>query len=224
MAHRSAHLATYQNEALAQRYRERVAAVQARESTAVPGSTVLTTVFARNYAKLLAIKDEYEVARMLVDPKLHARLREGFADGARLSFNLAPPFLGGRGRDGRPAKREFPAWLMLPALRFLKGLKFLRGTAFDLFGMTSERQAERKLIGDYERLTERTLDGLSDANLSEAATLLDEIDAVRGYGPVKEAAMEAYARRIDAAEARFTRGVGADREAGVGPVQAALVG
>ncbi|WP_145205205.1 indolepyruvate ferredoxin oxidoreductase family protein [Sphingobium sp. B2] len=209
VAHRSAHLTTYQNEALAQRYRERVAAVQARESAAVPGSTVLTTIFARNYAKLLAIKDEYEVARMLVDPKLHARLRESFAEGARLSFNLAPPFLGGRGRDGRPAKREFPAWLMLPALRFLKGLKFLRGTMCDPFGMTAERRAERKLIGDYEQLAERTLDGLSDANLPEASALLDEIDAVRGYGPIKETAMEAYAERIAAAEARFASRNGA---------------
>lgn len=67
---------------------------------------------------------------------------------------------------------------MLPALRFLKGLKFLSGTAFDLFGMTSERRAERKLIGDYEQLAERTLDVLSDANLTEVAALLDEIDAV----------------------------------------------
>ena len=209
VAHRSAHLATYQNEALAQRYRERVSAVQARESAAVPDSTILTTIFARNYAKLLAIKDEYEVARMLVDPKLHARLRESFAEGARLSFNLAPPFLGGRGRDGRPAKREFPAWLMLPALRFLKGLKFLRGTMCDPFGMTAERRAERKLIGDYEQLAERTLDGLSDANLPEAAALLDEIDAVRGYGPIKETAMEAYAERIAAAEARFASRNGA---------------
>ena len=178
-------------------------------SAAAPTTARATTIFARNYAKLLAIKDEYEVARMLVDPKLHARLRESFAEGARLSFNLAPPFLGGRGRDGRPAKREFPAWLMLPALRFLKGLKFLRGTMCDPFGMTAERRAERKLIGDYEQLAERTLDGLSDANLPEAAALLDEIDAVRGYGPIKETAMEAYAERIAAAEARFASRNGA---------------
>jgi indolepyruvate ferredoxin oxidoreductase len=203
VAHRSAHLATYQNEALARSYRDRVAAVHAAERRIAPTSDALAFTFARNYAKLLAIKDEYEVARMLVDPALHARIAETFEDGAQLSFNMAPPFLSGRTSNGRPRKREFPKWLFYPALRFLASAKRLRGTPFDPFGWTSERRSERALVQAYEAMTEAVLSRLTEESLPRAIALLEEVDSVRGYGPVKAAAMSAYERKVEAMQARF---------------------
>ena len=164
----------------------------------------MTLVFARNYAKLIAVKDEYEVARLLADPALHAKIAADFEGGARLSFNMAPPFLLGRAANGRPRKREFPVWIALPALRLLASLKRLRGTPLDPFGWTAERRSERTLIRSYDELVERTLGRLTADNLAYAATLLDEIASVRGFGPVKETAMRAYAEKIGAAEQRLT--------------------
>jgi TPP-dependent indolepyruvate ferredoxin oxidoreductase alpha subunit/Pyruvate/2-oxoacid:ferredoxin oxidoreductase gamma subunit len=200
VAHRCAHLALYQDEALAQRYRERVAAVHEAEQRAVHGSDALALAFARNYAKLLAIKDEYEVARLLSTPELHATIARTFDSGARLSFNMAPPFLPGRAANGRPRKREFPSWIALPALRLLASLRKLRYTPLDPFGWTAERRSERTLIRDYEALVERTLTKLSPETLLRAVQLLDEVASVRGFGPVKEAALRAYAAGIRRAE------------------------
>ncbi|MCJ2180738.1 indolepyruvate ferredoxin oxidoreductase family protein [Novosphingobium album (ex Hu et al. 2023)] len=203
IAHRSAHLAAYQNEALAARYRKRTGEVRDIENGIIPGSEVLTRVFARNYAKLLAIKDEYEVARMLTDPALHARIGETFDNGARIAFNMAPPLLPGRMPNGRPRKREFPGWLAMPVLRLLKSLNGLRGSALDIFGHTAERRSERALLAHYEALTERVLARLTRANFADTVALLDEVAAVRGFGPVKEAALAAYHRKIEAAEHRL---------------------
>jgi indolepyruvate ferredoxin oxidoreductase len=198
VAHRSAHLALYQNQALAQRYRERVAAVHAAEQRAVPGSDALALVFARNYARLLAVKDEYEIARLLSEPALHARIAQTFASGARLSFNMAPAFLPGRAANGRPRKREFPSWIALPVLRLLASFRTLRGTRLDPFGWSAERRSERALRRDYEALVERTLGSLTAESLPGALLLLDEVAAIRGFGPVKEAAMRIYVARIEA--------------------------
>ncbi|KRB80591.1 indolepyruvate ferredoxin oxidoreductase [Sphingomonas sp. Root710] len=203
IAHRSAHLTGYQGTALAERYRESVAAAQAAEQRVAPGSDALALVVARNLAKLMAIKDEYEVARLLTDPALHARIAGTFEDGARLSFNMAPPFLPGRSPNGRPRKREFPKWLVFPALRLLAAVRGVRGTALDAFGWTAERRAERALLHDYEALVDRTLARLTADNLPQAIALLDEVAAVRGFGPVKLAAMDAYRDKIAAAEARM---------------------
>jgi len=200
VAHHSAHLALYQDEALAQRYRERVAAVHAAEQRAVQGSDALARVFARNYGKLLAIKDEYEVARLLSAPALHGTIAQTFESGARISFNMAPPFLPGRAANGRPRKREFPSWIALPALRLLASLRKLRHTPLDPFGWTAERRSERALIRDYEALVDRTLARLTADTLPRAVQLLDEVASVRGFGPVKEAARLVYNARIRAAE------------------------
>jgi indolepyruvate ferredoxin oxidoreductase len=203
VAHRFAHLAAYQDEAFAIRYRDRVNAMHTAEQRAASGSDTLTLVFARNYAKLLAVKDEYEVARLLSGSMLHARIAASFEDGAELSFNLAPPFLPGRAANKRPRKREFPAWIALPALRLLASLKSLRGTPLDLFGRTSERRLERDLIRDYEALVERTISRLTATNLQSAVLLLQEIESVRGFGSIKVEAMHAYTENIAAAEGRF---------------------
>src|ERR1700722_4536429 len=160
IAYRSAFLGEYQNSAYAARYLQLVAAVRKAESAALPGSTELTEAVAKNLFKLMAYKDEYEVARLYADSAFAEKLRQRFDGDFRLSFHLAPPLLARRDPStGRLQKREYGAWMM-PAFRLLARLKFLRGTAFDPFGYTSDRKAERQLIADYEAAIPRHITGL----------------------------------------------------------------
>ncbi len=200
VAHRSAHLVRYQGPALAERYRALVARVVVAEQRVAPATQALSVAVARNYAKLLAYKDEYEVARLLTDPALIAEIARTFDNGAGLSFNLAPPVLGGKPVGGRPPKREFPARIR-PLLKLLAACRGLRGTWADPFGRTAERRMERRLIADYEALVARVLDRLTAGNHAAALAALGLADAIRGYGPVKEAAIAAYRARITALEA-----------------------
>src|SRR5207253_2190017 len=140
--------------------------------------------------KLLAYKDEYEVARLFTDGKFEQQLRDQFEGDFKFSFNLAPPILGG-GKDalGRPKKRAFGAW-MLPVLRMLAKLRFLRGTSFDIFGHSADRKLERDLIAGYEKDVATVLSLLSPVNADTAVELLSLPDRIRGYGPVKEKAVQ----------------------------------
>lgn len=197
-AHRVAHLTTYQDAALAQRYRTLVDRVAVAETRVAPGSERLALTVAHQLARVLAPKDEYEVARLLTDPALHACLRADFADGAKFSFNMASPMLPGRDPSGRPRKHAFPAWAALPLLKLLRSGRGLRGTPFDPFGYTRERRAERALARDYAALVEATLATLDARTLDDAVTTLSLVGEVRGFGPVKEAAMARYAEALAA--------------------------
>lgn len=210
---RAAHLARYQNAAHAQRYRDLVAQVRAAEKRAMPGRESLTATVARAYARVLAYKDEYEVARLLTDPALEAELQRNFADGARFSFNLAAPVLAGKPVNGRPGKRAFGMSSLKPVLKLLARAKGLRGTMFDPFGRTAERRGERALIGDYETLVRDVLDSLAPEKLEAADALLGLVEAVRGYGPVKEAALAEYRQKLPGIREAFTA-AGAARAAG----------
>jgi indolepyruvate ferredoxin oxidoreductase len=206
VAFRESHLAAYQNGALAKRYRGLVERVVAREAEVAGQAGPLALAAARGYAKLLAYKDEYEVARLLTQPALAQEIAKVFADGGRVSFNLAPPFLAGRGINGRPRKREFGAWLR-PALRALAHGRRVRGTAFDVFGYTAERRAERAMIEQYEQLVARVLLALTVANHNAAVELLTLVEEVRGFGPVKEASIQRYRDRAQSLELAFLNGV-----------------
>lgn len=186
------HLERYQNTLYAKRYRETVTAVSRMEQAIGNGSAALARAVARNYAKLLAYKDEYEVARLLSDPALHSELKERFTGKPKLSFNLAPPILSKKGSNGRPKKRRFSAFIAIPLFRILAALKPLRGTPLDLFGYTDERRMERALIAEYEETIDRVLSALSAANHDHAVRLLSLPDTIRGFGPVKEEAVERY--------------------------------
>ncbi|MFO1261508.1 MAG: indolepyruvate ferredoxin oxidoreductase family protein [Sphingomonadaceae bacterium] len=203
IAHRSMHLTAYQDAALAERYRALVDKVRAHEETAMPGQQGLSRIVARNYAKLLAYKDEYEVARLLTRESLAAELASTFAAGGKIALNLAPPFLNGALVNGRPRKKEFGRWIV-PLLRVLARMKILRGSALDLFGYTAERRAERAMIAEYEALVEEALAALTPANHAAAMILLNAVDEVRGFGPVKEVAMETYHRRLPELRAALT--------------------
>ena len=202
VASRMTHLTAYQNAALATRYRALVDRVAAREAVVIGQPGPLARSSARGYAKLLAYKDEYEVARLLTLPALTDDIAQVFAAGARISFNLAPPLLAGRGANGRPRKREFGAWLR-PLLRVLAHGRHVRGSVWDPFGHTAERRSERALIEHYEQLVDRVLGALTPANHAAGVALLSLAEEVRGFGPVKRAAMQHYEQRVDLLEREF---------------------
>ncbi len=150
IAHRSAFLTEYQGRGLAKRYQSLVKRVR---DAAIDGGygDALPRAVAINYAKLLAYKDEYEVARLFTDGKFEKQLRDQFEGEFKFNFNLAPPILGG-GLDalGRPKKRAFGPW-MLSVFRTLAKFRFLRGTPLDIFGYSPDRKLERDLIAGYEK-------------------------------------------------------------------------
>jgi indolepyruvate ferredoxin oxidoreductase len=189
IAHRGRMLTDYQNAELAERYRHLVGAVR---DAAIKGGygEALPRAVAINYAKLLAYKDEYEVARLYTDGRFEQQLRDQFEGDFKISFNLAPPLLGGaKDALGRPKKRAFGAW-MLPVFRLLAGMRGLRGTAFDIFGHSADRKLERDLIAAYEKDVATVLSVLSPVTVDTAVELLSLPDRIRGYGPVKEKAVK----------------------------------
>lgn len=189
IAHRSALLTDYQDGKLAERYRNLVTQVRNAASNGGFGDELPRAV-AINYAKLLAYKDEYEVARLYTDGRFEKQLRDQFDGDFKINFNLAPPLLGGaKDALGRPRKRAFGAWMM-PAFRMLAGMRGLRGTAFDIFGHSADRRLERDLIAGYEKDVATVLSLLSPVTLDTAIELLSLPDRIRGYGPVKEKAVQ----------------------------------
>jgi indolepyruvate ferredoxin oxidoreductase len=199
--HRAGHLMAYQSPALAARYREFVDRVAKAESALGSGRRLAESV-ARSYAKLLAYKDEYEVARLYADPKFRQQLDAAFEGDWRLTFNLAPPLLAGRDAYGRMRKREFGPWIayLFPLLARMKGL---RGTVFDVFGYTAERREERRLIADYERMIEHVLNKLHLGNHGHAIALAALPEQVRGFGHVKAKAIAKMRTEQEHLLARF---------------------
>ena len=192
---RAAFLIDYQDEELSRRYRELVDTAQEAESNAGGGGP-FTMAVAKAYFKLLAYKDEYEVARLHTRTGFLESVRRDFGDKAKFRFHLAPPALGGElDARGRPRKREFGAW-MIPVFRLLASMRRLRGTAFDLFGKTAERRMERALIAEFEQRLEQLLAALEPGNLQLATEIVELYMDVRGYGPVKEEAVEDVRVRV----------------------------
>jgi indolepyruvate ferredoxin oxidoreductase len=196
--HRAAFLTGYQDAAYAARYRKLVRRVEAAERERAKGMTGLAEAVARYYSKLLAYKDEYEVARLYTDGSFQRKLAKQFEGDFTLRFHLAPPLMAPRDpATGRLIKREFGPW-MLPLFRILAGLKRLRGTPFDIFGKTAERRMERRLIGEYEALIEEVLGKLNTQNHALALQLAQIPERIRGFGHIKERNVaEAKAREAE---------------------------
>ncbi|MDT8999781.1 indolepyruvate ferredoxin oxidoreductase family protein [Paucibacter sp. APW11] len=186
IARRSAFLTDYQDAAYAQRYRRLVE--RARQAEAGLGEAGkaerLTKAVARYYAKLLAYKDEYEVARLYTDGKFEAAMKAQFENWERLSFHMAPPLLSKPGADGKAKKIELGSWTF-QAFKLLARFKGLRGGMLDIFGKTEERRMERQLISDYEALIDELLAHLSADKLELAVKLARLPETIRGYGHVK---------------------------------------
>ncbi len=185
---REKELVAYQDRAYADRYRRLVDRVRAAEGerVGVDAGFELTEAVARYFFKLMAYKDEYEVARLHGDPAFVAGIAARFEGDWKLKFHFAPPLLARTDpKTGRPRKLAFGPWMM-PALRVLAKLKFLRGTAFDPFGRTEERRAERALVSGYEKLMDEILARLNSGNHAIAVELAGIPEHIRGYGPVKQ--------------------------------------
>ena len=203
VARRRAFLSDYQDAAHAEAYAAFVARVEAIEAERTGHAGPLSEAVARNLFKLMAYKDEYEVARLYTDGTFLAKLESEFEGKPRLVFHLAPPVFNGRvDARGRPVKRRFGPW-MLPALRLLAKGRRLRGTAFDPFGYAAERREERALIRDYRALVERLLSGLDGKTLPAAVAVAAAADRIRGFGPVKAEAIAAYRKDLTKKLAAF---------------------
>ena len=189
VARRSEFLTAYQDAAYAARYRDLVDECRAAEAALTPGLDGFAAAVAQGAFKLMACKDEYEVARLHADKAFAAKLEAAFEGKLSLRYHLAPPFLARPDpRTGAPRKIGFGPW-MLPVFRLLARMKRLRGTRFDLFGMTAERRLERQLIKDYVALVGQ-LSKLLSADTHATAVELARLPAeIRGYGHVKRAAL-----------------------------------
>ncbi len=198
-------LTDYQNATYAARYKALVEKTREREKAL--NSSKLTEAVARYYAKLLAYKDEYEVARLQADPGFRKKIEGMFEGDYRVVHYLAPPLL-----TRKEEKMRFGPWIR-PVFAVLTKLKFLRGTAFDPFGYTEERRTERELIREYEETVERLLARLTPQNHALALQIAALPDEIRGYGHIKARSIGPARKKRDELLARYEAGEGAERAA-----------
>ncbi|MGO4573545.1 indolepyruvate ferredoxin oxidoreductase family protein [Microvirga sp. 2TAF3] len=184
---RARFLAEYQSEAYGRHYRDLVERVRVAENKVVVGSDTLAGSVARNLFKLMAYKDEYEVARLYTDGHFARQVASAFeGENLRYEFHLAPPLLARKDpATGLPRKMSFGPWIM-KAFGVLARMKGLRGTPFDIFGYTHERRTERQLIRDYEVLIQEIVTKLDPANHAAAVGLANIPQKIRGFGHIKE--------------------------------------
>jgi indolepyruvate ferredoxin oxidoreductase len=205
-------LTAYQDEAYAARYRALVERVRQQEEEKVK-SAKLTEAVARYYAKLLAYKDEYEVARLYAGGDFRDKIKGMFEGDYRLVFHLAPPLLARKDpASGEPRKMRFGPWMM-PVFKLLASLKRLRGTALDVFGYSAERRTERALIAEYENTVERLMAGLTPQNHALAVQIATIPDEIRGFGHIKARTLEPARKKRDALLSRYEAGPAAERAA-----------
>ena len=205
IARRVAWLTGYQDGAYAQRYAVRVARVRAAEAACGVAGDALARAVADGYFRLLAIKDEYEVARLHTDGAFRRELEQRYEGPWRLHYHLAPPLFARRDpATGRPRKIRFGPWLG-PLLGLVARLRRLRGSVFDPFGHTAERRLERRLIGEYEGALDAALARLTPQRHALIVELASLPAQIRGYGAVKTAAIERTALRRAEIEAALSQ-------------------
>jgi indolepyruvate ferredoxin oxidoreductase len=199
IAQRYDFLTAYQNTAYAKRYESFVNTVRQKEQAF--GKTLLTESVAKNLFKLMAYKDEYEVARLHTDKQFLERVKTQFEGDFKVHYHLAPPLLAKRNEKGHLIKQKMSPSMLL-VFKALSRFKFLRGTALDIFGKTEERQTERALIQEYMDSVTEVLASLNIENHSIAVQLANVPDQIKGFGHVKErnltAAMVQWQNSMDA--------------------------
>ncbi len=201
--HRMEHLTAYQNTRLASGYQAMVERVHAAEEALLPGHTELSKAVARNYARLLSYKDEYEVARLFTDGRFRQSLEDRFEGDYTLEFHLAPPvFARTDPNSGHLIKQRYGPWMMR-AFRVLAKLRGLRNTPLDVFGYAAERRIERALIKEYEITLEQLLAELSPRNHDIAVEIAALPQSIRGYGHIKEANLASARARLAELMAAF---------------------
>lgn len=192
---RAEFLVGYQGRGLANRYRKKVELALDREKLAAPGHQEFGAAVVRSYFKLLAYKDEYEVARLYSDPRFRQGIDTQFEGEYRLEFNLAPAWLGKPGSGtGETKKRTFGPWILV-IFNVLKKMKWLRGTLLDPFAYASDRRLERRLIREYEYTLDQLIAGLDQNNYRAAIAIAELPMKIRGFGHVKLAS-EIQARSL----------------------------
>ncbi|WP_321965050.1 indolepyruvate ferredoxin oxidoreductase family protein [Paraburkholderia sp. J7] len=185
-------LTDYQNAAYAQRYVELVTLARNAEKKVTANSEAFASAVARSAYKLMAYKDEYEVARLYTSPAFRESLTRQFSTAEKVSLWLAPPMLSGIDpKTGRPKKRKFGPWIF-PVLGMIAGMRGLRGSAFDVFGYTTERRSERRLIAEYADDIRNICGLLTSAKLEQAITFASLPADIRGFGPVKDQAIHQH--------------------------------
>jgi indolepyruvate ferredoxin oxidoreductase len=192
-------LVAYQNEAYAAEYRAFLDEISATLTSRGMGDCeAFLTEVARGLGRLMAYKDEYEVARLYSDPAFAAALRDQFSGTPKLKINLGSPLISWSkdAKTGRPKKVAFGGWWLLPAFRLLAKLKGLRGTPFDPLGWQADRKLERALIGEYRDVIRKVAAKVTPASLHTAVEIAAAADLVAGYGPVKEQGVEAFRARV----------------------------
>ncbi len=201
LAQRRAHLLAYQGPALVQRYDQWVERVRRAEQQAAPGSERLTLAVARSAHRLLAPKDEYEVARLLGDGSLEARCAELYQGQLEIHYHLAPPWRRGSG-DAGPVKRDWGPGLRTP-LRWLARARVLRGSWLDPLRGGAERRLDRQLLADYEAAIARVLARLGAERLDAAVAIAELPETVRGFGRVKARSAQRMRERLREALAAY---------------------
>jgi indolepyruvate ferredoxin oxidoreductase len=189
-------LTDYQNAAYAQAYLDVIEQVRAKEQELALPQLALTRAVAEQLYRLMAIKDEYEVARLHSQPEFWAKLDQQFDGEWQVQFHLAPPILGKRNAKGEPVKTTFGSW-MRPAFKALAWLKLLRGTPLDVFGHTQERRDERALLWEYKSTVGELIATLSADNHALALEIAKLPERIRGFGHVKMRNLQAIRPRWD---------------------------
>jgi indolepyruvate ferredoxin oxidoreductase len=210
VARRVEFLIDYQDAAYAQRYRDLVEQVRAAEAPL--GKTVLTEAVARGLFKLMAYKDEYEVARLHAETGFREKVAAQFEGDFKIHYHLAPPLTSKHNAKGELVKRKFgPATIHL--FRLLAKFKGLRGTALDIFGRTEERRTERALIGEYSQTVQELVAGLNAGNHAQAVELARLPEQIKGYGHVKERNLKAVRPQWDALLQQWRSGAAPEKRA-----------
>ncbi len=206
-------LKDYQSKAYAARYVAKMARVRRAEEAATGKAGAVTEAAARGLFKLMAVKDEYEVARLYCNGSFAAQLADQFESWDRLEFHLAPPMMESK-KDaaGRPQKRRFGPWIMR-LFAVLAPMRRLRGTWIDPFAYQEERRIERQLLRDYEDLLDEVADRLGAHNCRAAADLLGYPDSIRGYGPVKAQSIDKANATLPALKSAFAEAAEPSKQA-----------
>ena len=192
-------MTAYQDAKYAARYTALVEKVRRVEEKI--GGSALTDAVARYFFKLMAYKDEYEVARLYTETNFVEKIASQFEGDYKLNFYLAPPLFSKKDANGHLRKKQYGPWIFT-TFKWLAKLRKLRGTPLDIFGYSKERKIERALIIEYEEMMNTVLGKLTAENLATAVALASIPEEIRGYGHVKEEALlKARARQASLLEA-----------------------
>jgi indolepyruvate ferredoxin oxidoreductase len=201
MARHVAHLTDYQNAAYADRYLQVIEHVRQVERK-TPQAQGVTLVVAHSLFKLMAYKDEYEVARLFTGGDFETQLQQQFEGRLTLRFHLAPPLFSKKNSQGEPVKSTYGPWVW-HAMKALAKFKGLRGTRIDPFGWTAERQMERQLINDFVELTRQLTGHARTDEWQQVKDMLSLPQQIRGYGHVKLATVATYRQQLEQQLAQF---------------------